>query len=148
MPGVKEIIGFINGLDSQHVVQHDRVMRRTYGGQKPGEATYALFWKDPLFSDGSTAPYIALDIHYVVGQQHSGNLGGIWIKGVQGLDVKPEQMGALGIPIANYLMAQNLSNPPPNPLELQDFDGDFHAIANRAHEDLDAYQNGNGRRRR
>jgi hypothetical protein len=29
MPGVKEIIGFINGLDSQHVVQHDRLMRRT-----------------------------------------------------------------------------------------------------------------------
>jgi hypothetical protein len=143
MPGVKEIIDFINGLDSKAPPAHDRVMRRTYA-LKPGEVTFALFWKDPHFSDGSTAPYIAFDFHYKIGKSGQGYLGGIWVKGVKDLSLKPEQMDDLGIPIAKYLAAVNLSDPPPKPDELQDFDKTFYHV----NENLDAYQDNPGHQRR
>lgn len=149
MPGEKQFIDFVNALDKKGAKQHDRVMRRTYTASDPTLETYVLFWKNPTFSDKSTAPYIAIDIHYKKGQTQSGFIGAVWAKDVKGVQLKPEQTkDSLAIPIANYLTTVNLSNPPPNPDELQDFDGDFNLFANRASQNLDAYQDGPGQRRR
>ena len=146
MPGEKEVIDFINSLEKPEAPQHVRVMRRTYANQKPGTETYALFWKDPKFSDGSTAPYIALDIHYQTGQKNSGYFGGVWVKGIQNLSIKPENQKYknLAFPIADYLAANGLSSPPAKPQELQDFDNTFYHV----NEDLDAYQDISGHQRR
>ncbi len=147
MPGKKEYIAFINHLaDGRDPKQHDRVMRRTYEEKNKKIVTYVLLWKDPVFSNGRTAAYIAIDIHYRKDEKMSGYIGGVWAKGVPGITIKPEQEedGQLAIAMCSYLEAVKLLDPPAKPDELQDFDGDFY----RGAQDLDAYQDGPGQRRR
>lgn len=149
-PTKKEYEKFVDVLDKPGSPKHYRVMRRTYNPSDPN--TYVLIWKNPQFSNGSTAPYIAIDIHYENDQDESGHIGGVFAKGVFGVDLKPETdkqiLQTLTIPMCKYLMSEGLSKPPKLPLELQDFDNDFNLKANRATQNLDAYQDGNGHRRR
>jgi hypothetical protein len=132
--------------------QHDRVMRRTYEEKDTSIVTHALIWKDPKFSNKNTAPYIVIDIHYKKSKPNSGYIGGVFAKDVYNVDLKPETdkqvLDGLAIPICKYLESVHLSNPPENPRELQDFDGDFNLKAKRTTQNLDAYQDRNGHRRR
>jgi hypothetical protein len=87
-PTKKDYENFVEALDNQKAPKHDRVMRRTYNPSDTN--TYGLIWKNPKFSNGSSAPYIVIDIHYENDQDASGRIGGVFAKGVSGVQLKPE----------------------------------------------------------
>jgi hypothetical protein len=93
VPTKEEYAKFVASLDKSQAPKHDRVMRRTYPEKNSDIVTYALIWKNPKFSNQSTAPYIVIDIHYKKNERESGYIGGVFAKGVHNTELKPETDG-------------------------------------------------------